>query len=348
MKFLDEAKVNVRSGAGGNGCVSFRREKFIPFGGPNGGDGGDGGHVIAEAVTDLNTLIDYRYRPHIKAGRGRHGEGRERTGARGADAIIKVPVGTQIYRDGEDSPIADLIEPGQRVILARGGRGGYGNTRFKSSTNRAPRRADPGTPGEEYWLIFRLKLIADVGLIGLPNAGKSTFLSAVSRARPKVADYPFTTLTPHLGVVSIDHDAFVMADVPGLIEGAHLGHGLGDRFLGHVERCCVLLHLIDGTSDDVVAAYRTVRQELCAYGGGLQDKAELIVLNKVDALNHEDVEDRIRELAAAANVELLAASGVTGSGVRQVMARAYTLVRADRVARLLTDPGEQQADPRSP
>jgi len=344
LKFLDQAKVNVRSGDGGNGCMSFRREKFIPYGGPNGGDGGDGGHVIAEAVNDLNTLIDYRFRPHIKAERGRHGEGRERTGARGKDAIIKVPVGTQILRAGEDLPIADLTEPGQRVLLARGGRGGYGNTRFKSSTNRAPRRADPGEPGQEYWLILRLKLIADAGLIGLPNAGKSTFLSAVSRARPKVADYPFTTLNPNLGVVLIDHDAFVLADVPGLIEGAHLGHGLGDRFLGHVERCAVLLHLIDGTSDDVVADYRTVRTELCAYGGGLKDKLELIVLNKVDALSNDEIDERLRDLGTVSQSGLLAASGVTGSGVRTVLERTYEFVCADRASRLTKDPDEQHAE----
>ena len=262
MKFLDEAKVYVASGAGGNGCVSFRREKFIEFGGPNGGDGGKGGDVIVEAVTGLNTLIDYRYQQHFKAQRGGNGMGKDRAGANGKDVVLKVPVGTQVYEEDGETLLADLTEVGQRVTILRGGNGGFGNTHFKSSTNRAPRHANPGQPGEERTIRLRLKLIADAGLIGLPNAGKSTFLASVSAARPKIADYPFTTLHPQLGVVEIDGHEFVLADLPGLIEGAHEGTGLGDRFLGHTERCRVLLHLVDGTSKDAGASYNIVRAEL--------------------------------------------------------------------------------------
>jgi GTP-binding protein len=274
MKFLDEAKVYVRSGDGGNGCVAFRREKFIEFGGPSGGDGGRGGDVVAEAVDGLNTLIDYRYQQHFKARAGANGMGKDRHGASAADVVLKVPVGTQIFDTDKETLLADLTEAGQRVVLAQGGNGGFGNAHFKSSTNRAPRHANPGQPGEERWIWLRLKLIADAGLVGLPNAGKSTFLAKVSAAKPKIADYPFTTLNPQLGVVAMDDAEFVLADIPGLIEGAHEGAGLGDRFLGHVERCRVLLHLVDGTGEHAGKAYKTVRAELEAYGHGLADKPD--------------------------------------------------------------------------
>jgi GTP-binding protein len=284
MKFLDEAKVFIRSGSGGNGCVSFRREKFIEFGGPNGGDGGKGGDVIAEAVDGLNTLIDYRYQQHFKARNGGGGMGKDRHGANGDVVVLKVPAGTQIYDEDGATLLADLTRVGERAVLARGGNGGFGNAHFKTSTNRAPRHANPGQPGEEHTIRLRLKLIADAGIIGLPNAGKSTFLAAVSAAKPKIADYPFTTLHPQLGVVGIDGREFVLADIPGLIEGAHQGAGLGDRFLGHVERCRVLLHLVDGTAEDAGEAYKTVRAELAAYGHGLPDQPEVVALNKSDAL----------------------------------------------------------------
>src|SRR6187549_2881032 len=280
MKFLDEAKVYIASGAGGNGCVSFRREKFIEFGGPNGGDGGSGGDVVVEAVTGLNTLIDYRYQQHFKAQRGGNGMGKDRTGGRGADAVLKVPVGTQVLEEDGETLLADLTDVGQRVVIAQGGNGGFGNAHFKTSTNRAPRHANPGQPGEERTIRLRLKLIADAGLVGLPNAGKSTFLAAVSAAKPKIADYPFTTLHPQLGVFAVDGREFVMADIPGLIEGAHEGAGLGDRFLGHVERCRALLHLVDGTCEHAGKAYKTVRAELEAYDQGLADKTEIVALNK--------------------------------------------------------------------
>src|ERR1700726_2109372 len=284
MKFLDEAKVYIRSGDGGNGCVSFRREKFIEYGGPNGGDGGNGGDVVVETVDGLNTWIDYRYQQHFMAKNGRGGMGKDRHGATGADAVLKVPVGTQIYEEDGETLLADLTELGQRVVLAHGGNGGFGNARFKSSTNRAPRHANPGQPGTELTIRLRLKLIADAGVVGLPNAGKSTFLAAVSAAKPKIADYPFTTLHPQLGVVNADGREFVIADIPGLIEGASEGAGLGDRFLGHVERSAVLIHLVDATQDDVAGAWTTVRGELEAYGEGLSDKREILALNKVDAL----------------------------------------------------------------
>src|SRR5215471_11834116 len=280
MKFLDEAKIYIRSGDGGNGCVSFRREKFIEFGGPNGGDGGRGGDVIAEAVDGLNTLIDYRYQQHFKARDGRAGMGKDRHGADGEDMVMKVPVGTQIYEEDGETLLADLARAGERALLAKGGNGGFGNAHFKTSTNRAPRRANPGQPGEERTIRLRLKLIADAGIVGLPNAGKSTFLSAVSAAKLKIADYPFTTLHPQLGVVRVDEREFVLADLPGLIEGAHEGVGLGDRFLGHTERCRVLLHLVDGTSENPGEAYRIVRGELEAYGHGLTDKPEIVALSK--------------------------------------------------------------------
>ena len=332
MKFLDQAKIFVRSGDGGAGCVSFRREKYVEFGGPDGGDGGRGGDVIAEAAENLNTLIDFRYRQHFKAKRGGHGAGRERTGADGADVVIRIPVGTQVFEEDNETLAADLVEPGQRVILAKGGRGGFGNAHFKSSTNQAPRRADPGAPGEERWLWLRLKLIADAGIVGLPNAGKSTFLAATSRARPKIADYPFTTLAPQLGVVYAQGEEFVLADIPGLIAGAHEGTGLGDRFLGHVERCGVLLHLVDGTSADVAAAYRTIRHEIDRYGHGLGDKPEVLALNKCDALTRGEIAARRAALAAAAGGKVFAISAATGAGVPPVLGALLKGVRAHRKA----------------
>src|SRR5216117_3973814 len=299
MKFLDEAKVYIRSGDGGNGCVAFRREKFIEFGGPSGGNGGRGGDVIVEVVDGLNTLIDYRYQQHFKAPKGTNGMGKDRHGANGKSIVLKVPVGTQIFDEDRETLIHDFTELGEKFVLAEGGNGGFGNAHFKSSTNRTPRNANPGAPGEERWIWLRLKLIADAGLVGLPNAGKSTFLSVVSAAKPKIAGYPFTTLHPQLGVVSAQGREFVMADIPGLIEGAHEGAGLGTRFLGHVERCRALLHLVDGTQEDVVAAYRTVRAELKAYGGTLARKKEIVALNKTDAMLPEDIEAKRATLAKA-------------------------------------------------
>jgi GTP-binding protein len=319
MKFLDEAKVYIRSGDGGNGCVSFRREKFIEYGGPNGGDGGNGGDVIAVAVNGLNTLIDYRYQQHFTAKNGRGGMGKDRHGAGGADVVLKVPLGTQIYEEDGETLLADLATEGESAVLLRGGNGGFGNARFKSSTNRAPRHANPGQPGTELTIRLRLKLIADAGIVGLPNAGKSTFLAAVSAARPKIAEYPFTTLHPQLGVVDADGREFVLADIPGLIEGAHEGIGLGDRFLGHVERCRVLLHLIDGTDGDAGAAYRTVRDELAAYGQGLSDKPEIVALNKSDALSAEDIKKQLALLKRAAKKTPLVISAVSGEGVPEVL-----------------------------
>jgi GTPase len=319
MKFLDEAKVYIASGAGGNGCVSFRREKFIEFGGPNGGDGGKGGDVVIEAVTGLNTLIDYRYQQHFKAQRGGNGMGKDRAGANGKDVVLKVPVGTQVYEEDGETLLADLTEVGQRVTIAEGGNGGFGNAHFKSSTNRAPRRANPGQPSEELTIRLRLKLIADAGLIGLPNAGKSTFLAAVSAAKPKIADYPFTTLHPQLGVVEVDGREFVLADLPGLIEGAHEGTGLGDRFLGHTERCRVLLHLIDGTSDDAGEAYKIVRGELEAYGQGLTDKPEIVALSKSDALTKDAIKTQAGKLKKACKKTPLVLSAQSGDGVQEVL-----------------------------
>src|SRR5271156_3017113 len=315
MKFLDQAKIYIRSGNGGAGCVSFRREKFIEFGGPDGGDGGRGGDVVAECVDGLNTLIDYRYQQHFKAKTGGHGMGKNRTGANGTGAVLKVPKGTQIFDEDNETLLADLTELGERVVLAKGGNGGFGNLHFKSSTNRAPRHANPGLPGEELTIWLRLKLIADAGLVGLPNAGKSTFLAAVSAAKPKIADYPFTTLHPQLGVVGVDGREFVLADIPGLIEGAHEGIGLGDRFLGHVERCRVLLHLIDGTAGDAGAAYETVRAELSAYGQGLPHKPEIVALNKADALSSAEIKEQAARLKRAAKKPPFIISAVSGQGV---------------------------------
>ena len=315
MKFLDEAKVYIRSGDGGNGSVSFRREKFIEFGGPDGGNGGRGGNIWVEAVDNLNTLIDYRYQQHFKAKTGGHGMGKDRAGANAADIVIKVPVGTEVLEEDNETVIADLDVAGKRVLLARGGNGGFGNAHFKSSTNRAPRRANPGQEGEERWIWLRLKLIADVGLVGLPNAGKSTFLATVSAARPKIADYPFTTLTPNLGVVRIDGREFVVADIPGLIEGAHEGAGLGDRFLGHVERCSVLLHLVDGTAENPVANYKTIRSELAAYGRGIADKLEVVVLTKADALDKQALDSIRQDFRKKVGIRPPVMSAVSGEGV---------------------------------
>lgn len=296
MKFLDEAKIYTQSGDGGAGCVSFRREKFIEYGGPDGGNGGKGGDVWIECVDTLNTLIDYRYQQHFKAEKGHHGMGRLRTGKDGADAVLKVPVGTQIFEDDKETLIADFTEVGQRFRLLKGGDGGFGNDTYKSSTNRAPRKATPGWPGAERWIWLRLKLIADVGLVGLPNAGKSTLLSVVTRAKPKIADYPFTTLNPQLGVVYTHGEEFVVADLPGLIEDAHLGVGLGHRFLGHVERCRVIIHVIDATTEDVLHAYETIRHELEMYDAGLEVKREVIALNKCDCLLDEEISEKINVL----------------------------------------------------
>jgi GTPase len=328
MRFLDQAKIYVKGGDGGAGCISFRREKFIPRGGPNGGDGGRGGHVRARASADLNTLIDYRYRQHVRAARGQHGMGRERTGADGEDIELLLPLGTQIFLDDGETLFADLTEPGQSVTLAQGGDGGIGNVHFKSSVNRAPRRATPGHPGEERWLWLRLKLLADAGLLGLPNAGKSTFLAAISRARPKIGAYPFTTLEPRLGVASVDETSFVVADIPGLIEGAHQGAGLGDRFLGHIERCRVLIHLVDGTDDDVAGAYRTVRRELESYGRDLGQRPELVCLNKVDALPDDEARDKAKALEAASGRPVLLTSGVAGRGLSEVLRAAQREIEA--------------------
>jgi GTP-binding protein len=319
MKFLDEAKVYIRSGDGGNGCLAFRREKFIEFGGPSGGNGGRGGDVVVVAVDGLNTLIDYRYQQHYTAQNGRPGMGKDRHGAGGSDVVMKVPVGTQIYEEDGETLLADLTEVGQQAVLATGGNGGFGNAHFKSSTNRAPRHTNPGQPGEERTIRLRLKLIADAGIVGLPNAGKSTFLAAVSAARPKIADYPFTTLHPQLGVVGSDGREFVLADIPGLIEGAHEGLGLGDRFLGHVERCRVILHLVDGTGEHAGKAYKTVRAELEAYGGGLAKKAQVVALNKADALTPEALKQQVARLKRAAGRTPLVISAATGAGVPEVL-----------------------------
>jgi GTPase len=328
MKFLDQAKVYIRSGDGGAGSVSFRREKFIEFGGPNGGDGGRGGDVVAQCVDGLNTLIDYRYQQHFKAKTGGHGMGANRSGASGSDVVLRVPVGTQVFDEDNETLLADFTAVGQDAVLAKGGNGGFGNAHFKSSTNRAPRHANPGQTGEERTIWLRLKLIADAGLVGLPNAGKSTFLAAVSAAKPKIADYPFTTLHPQLGVVSIDGREFVLADIPGLIEGAHEGVGLGDRFLGHVERCRVLLHLVDGTGEHAGEAYKTVRDELEAYGHELVDKPEIVALNKADALTPEQLKQQIARLKRAAKKTPLVISGATHQGVTDALRALVKVIDA--------------------
>jgi GTPase len=332
MKFLDEAKVYLKSGNGGNGCVAFRREKFIEYGGPDGGDGGWGGDIVIKAVPGLNTLIDYRYQQHFRAQNGTPGMGKDRTGPSGEDTFLKVPPGTQIFADDKETLLADLTTEGQEVVLLKGGRGGHGNTRFKSSTNRAPTFAQPGEPGQELWVWLRLKLIADIGLVGLPNAGKSTFLSVVSAARPKIADYPFTTLHPNLGVTESDGYSFVIADIPGLIAGAHEGRGLGTRFLGHVERCAALLHLVDSTQDDVVAAWRTVRQELEAYGAALATRDEVLALTKSDALTPEELTARQNALSQAAGKPVRVLSSVQRQGVEDLLRHLRARVEAGRAA----------------
>ena len=331
MKFLDQCKIYIRSGNGGGGAVSFRREKYIEYGGPDGGDGGRGGDVWIEAMDGLNTLIDFRYAQHFRAETGTHGMGRNRHGAAGADVVLHVPVGTQVLDEDKETLIADMDQAGQRLLLLKGGNGGWGNDRFKGPINQAPRHANPGQDGEERWIWLRLKLIADVGLVGLPNAGKSTFLAAVSAAKPKIADYPFTTLAPNLGVVDLStNERFVIADIPGLIEGASEGAGLGTRFLGHVERTAVLIHLVDATQDDVGEAYRTIRQELAAYGEGLEDKREILALNKVDALDDETRAAKAAELTEAAGHAPALISGVSGEGVTEVLRAAWGQVRERR------------------
>ena len=330
MKFLDEAKIYVKSGDGGAGCVGFRREKYVEFGGPDGGNGGRGGDIVFESVANLNTLIDFRYHQHIKAGRGQDGMGKNRSGAKGESAIVRAPVGTQILDESKETLLADLTETSQRVVVLHGGDGGFGNTHFKSSTNQAPRRADRGQPGEESWLWLRLKLIADVGLVGIPNAGKSTFLAAVSRAHPKIADYPFTTIHPNLGVVRRDMDEFVLADIPGLIEGASDGAGLGIRFLGHVERCRVLVHLVDGVDDDVATTYRIIRREVEAYDAGLAEKPEIVAVNKCDALTPDVIAEKRAAVSKAAGCDVLAISGLAGTGVDGLLNKLFRIVAAGR------------------
>jgi GTP-binding protein len=331
MKFLDEAKIWVKAGDGGDGVIAFRREKFIEFGGPDGGNGGKGGNVIAEAVAGLNTLIDFRYAQHFKARKGGNGAGSDRTGAGSEDVVLKLPVGTQIFAEDRETMIADLDQLGKRVMLAQGGDGGFGNANYKTSTNRAPRRADKGWPGEERWLWLRLKLIADAGLVGLPNAGKSTFLAAVSAARPKIADYPFTTLHPQLGVVRLNAtEEFVLADLPGLIEGAAEGAGLGTRFLGHVERCKVLLHLVDGSAADPARAYHTIRRELAEYGHGLEDRPELVALNKADTMTPQARASRVKALSRAAGKPVMLISGASGEGVPELLRALADMIAAAR------------------
>jgi GTP-binding protein len=336
MKFLDQAKVYVRSGDGGAGAVSFLREKFIEFGGPNGGNGGRGGDVIVTCVDGLNTLIDYRYQQHFKAATGTHGMGKDRHGAKGADVVLRVPVGTQIFEDDNETLIADLTAVGQTLTLLSGGNGGFGNAHFKTSSNQAPRHANPGQTGTEKWIWLRLKLIADAGLVGLPNAGKSTFLAAVSAAKPKIADYPFTTLHPNLGVVRVGERDFVLADIPGLIEGAHEGAGIGDRFLGHVERTGVLIHLVDGTQDDVKTAYKTIRSELSLYDEALGEKPEIVVLNKIDALSDDEVKDKLKTLKRISKADVIPASGVSGRGVETVLYRVLAVLDEAKAERAET------------
>lgn len=342
MKFVDQTRIFLKSGPGGNGCVSFRREKYVEFGGPNGGDGGKGGDVVIEAVTGLNTLVDYRYKRHYKAQKGQHGMGRDMTGAGGDDLVMQVPVGTQVFDEDQEFLIADLMKVGERIVLAKGGEGGLGNTKFKTSTNRAPRRTTPGGEGEEMWVVLRLKLIADAGLLGLPNAGKSTFLSAVSRAKPKIADYPFTTIRPQLGVVGVGQNEFVMADIPGLIEGASDGVGLGHRFLGHIERCGVLLHLVDATEEDVVASFETIMGEVTAYGGDLTGKPMIIGLNKCDAVPDDELEEKRIALSDAAARPVMVLSGVTGEGVKEMLSALWDVVKEDIANRAREDGLEEE------
>lgn len=347
MKFLDQAKIYLKSGDGGSGCCSFRREKYIEFGGPNGGNGGRGGDVIFEAVPNLNTLIDFRYRQHFKAERGHNGEGKDKYGRKGENLIIKVPVGTEIVADDGETVIKDMLIPYERFTIAKGGDGGYGNAMFKSSTNQAPRRADPGQPGEEMWVWLKLKMIADVGLLGFPNAGKSTFLSAVTSARPKIADYPFTTLHPNLGIAKIDDDEMLIADIPGIIEGAHEGIGLGDHFLRHVERCAVLMHLIDGTEEDVAARYKAIRKELKLYSPVLAQKQEIVVLNKIDALTPEEITEKARILQKVCRKKPMLMSGAAHTGTTEVLRRLLPYVlklREQRNSSVPTDTFDDHDD----
>jgi GTP-binding protein len=330
MKFLDQAKIYLKSGDGGPGIVAFRREKFIEYGGPDGGDGGRGGDVIIDVLDNLNTLIDFRYQQHFRADNGHHGMGANRSGAAGKSVVLRVPAGTQIMDENNENVLLDLTKAGERHVLLTGGDGGFGNAHFKSSTNRAPRKATKGWPGEERWVWLRLKLIADAGLIGLPNAGKSTLLAAVSHARPKIAEYPFTTLKPQLGVVLVHGEEFVLADLPGLIEGASDGAGLGHRFLGHVERCAVQLHLVDATEEDVVGNWRTIRTELATYGHGLAEKPEILVLNKADAVPEEDLAKKRAKLKRAAKCPVFIMSGVTGNGVDEVLTAVLHKIQAAR------------------
>jgi GTP-binding protein len=343
MKFLDQAKVYVRAGDGGTGSVSFLREKFVEFGGPNGGNGGRGGDVVVTCVDGLNTLIDYRYQQHFKAQTGTHGMGKDRHGGKGDDVVLRVPVGTQIFEDDNETLIADFTAVGQTVTLLSGGNGGFGNAHFKTSSNQAPRHANPGQEGVEKWIWLRLKLIADAGLVGLPNAGKSTFLAAVSAAKPKIADYPFTTLHPNLGVVRVGERDFVLADIPGLIEGAHEGAGIGDRFLGHVERTGVLIHLIDGTQEDVKTAYTTIRGELAAYDEALAEKPEIVVLNKIDALTADEIKDKAKILKKASKAEVMLASGVSHQGVEAILFRIISILDGEKAA--LVEAARRQAEP---
>ena len=326
MKFLDEAKIYLEAGDGGNGCMSFRHEKYVEYGGPNGGDGGNGGSIIFRAVRNLNTLIDFRYQQHFRAEKGRPGEGSECTGRSGKDLIVKVPVGTVIFAEDKKTVIADMVNDGEEVLVAKGGRGGWGNVHFKSSTNQAPERADPGKPGDKLAVWLRLKLIADIGLVGFPNAGKSTLLSVLTAARPKIANYPFTTLHPNLGVLYIYDKEYVMADLPGLIEGASEGVGLGHRFLGHAERCKVVLHLIDGTQEDVVGAYKTIQAELQNYGDVLDKKPEIVVLNKIDSLSEDEVKEKVSALKKASKKEVIAISGLAKIGIEELKNKIYEVV----------------------
>ena len=331
MKFLDQCKIFLRSGDGGDGAIGFRRELYIEFGGPDGGNGGRGGDIVFESLANLNTLIDFRYTQHFRVKKGGNGAGQQRTGAGSDDVVVKVPIGTQVFAEDQETMLADLDRPGMRVTLLRGGDGGHGNAHFKSSINRAPTKATKGYPGEERWVWLRLKLIADAGLVGLPNAGKSTFLAASSAARPKIADYPFTTLHPQLGVIRLSMgEEFVLADIPGLIEGAHEGAGLGDRFLGHVERCACLLHLVDGAAGDVVKAWRTVREELHAYGNGLAEKPEIIGLNKADAMTPREASARAAALRKASGRQVMLLSGVTGQGVPEVLRALQNAIHDQR------------------
>ncbi len=330
MKFLDEAKIYVRSGDGGAGCVSFRREKFIEMGGPDGGNGGRGGDIVIEAVGALNTLIDYRYQQHFKVKKGEHGKGANRSGLASGDIVLKVPVGTEILAEDRETVIADMTKEGERIVLLKGGRGGMGNAHFKSSTNQAPKHAQPGEQGEEMWIWLRLKLFSDAGLLGMPNAGKSTFLAATSRAKPKIADYPFTTLTPQLGVVYVDGREFVLADIPGLIEGAHMGVGLGLKFLAHVERCGVLLHLVDGTLEDVGEAYKTIRGEISEYSEALAEKPELVALNKCDALTREDIKEKCKVLKKLSGRKVHAISAATGVGIEELLRDMWKIIVKSR------------------